>query len=191
MGFGVEKPLLKLGKQTLLERSVAAVGGSTADDLIISTTPWTPKTSGFAIRRGWAVLETPGADYHDDVYFLLDRIGSYISINVDIPFITPEAINRLISKAKEDSIACVIPRESVRIPVVKDSLGEGKDGREYVWIGLNYVTASKDTDLLAMDDEKLAININSPQDLALAQQLLPRETHGRGKKQRHQSIHCF
>lgn len=172
MGKRIEKPLIKLGKQTLLERSVAAVRDSHADDLIVATTPSTPKTTAFAIKRGFAVLETPGIDYHEDVYFLLDRTGHYISVNADVPFMTPEAIDRLISRSKKESIACVIPKQKVAFPVDDDSVGKGKDGKEYVWVGLNYVTSSRETDLLVMDDEMLAMNINTPFDLAYAWNLV-------------------
>jgi GTP:adenosylcobinamide-phosphate guanylyltransferase len=168
MGKRIEKPVLRLGKETLLDRSVMAVKGSRAADLIIATTPSTPKTTKLSIKRGYAVIETPGKDYHDDVYFLLDKIGPYISLNVDIPFITPAAIDQLISKSKKESIACVLPREKVSYRVDDDSVGTGKDGKLYVWIGLNYVTPSKETDLLVIEDERLAININTPLDLALA-----------------------
>ncbi len=175
MGKRIEKPILRLGKETLLERSVNAVKGSRVADFIIATTPLTPKTTKLAIRRGYAVLETPGSDYHDDVYFLLDRVGPYISLNVDIPFITPDAIDQLISKSKRGSIACVLPRERVSYPVDDESVGDGRDGKPYVWIGLNYVTPSKETDLLVMEDERLAININTPLDLAFAWSIIRNE----------------
>lgn len=175
MGKRMEKPVLRLGKEALLERSAKAVKGSRATDFIVATTPSTPKTTKLAIRRGYAVLETPGMDYHDDVYFLLDRIGPYISLNADIPFITSNAIDKLISKSKNESIACVLPREKVTYPVDDDSVGIGKDGKSYIWIGLNYVTPSKETDLLVMEDERLAININTPLDLAFAWNILRNE----------------
>jgi adenosylcobinamide-phosphate guanylyltransferase len=168
MGGRIEKPIIRLGKETLLERAVSAVNGSRISDFIVATTSNTPKTTEFAIGRGFAVLETPGKDYHEDVYFLLDRIGPYISLNVDIPFMTPSAIDRLISESNRESIACALPREKVSYSVDRDSVGKGKDGKTYIWIGLNYVTLSKDTGILILDDERLAININTPFDIALA-----------------------
>lgn len=184
MGKRIEKPILRLGKETLLDRSVMAVKGSRAADFIVATTPSTPKTTKLAIKRGYAVLETPGVGYHDDVYFLLDRIGPYISLNVDIPFITSAAIDRLISKSKKESIACVLPREKVSYPVDGDSVGKGRDGNPYVWIGLNYVTPSKETDLLVMEDERLAINVNTPLDLAFAWSIIRSERKKRPASRR-------
>ena len=184
MGKRIEKPILRLGKETLLDRSVMAVKGSRAADFIVATTPSTPKTTKLAIKRGYAVLETPGVGYHDDVYFLLDRIGPYISLNVDIPFITSAAIDRLISKSKKESIACVLPREKVSYPVDGDSVGKGRDGNPYVWIGLNYVTSSKETDLLVMEDERLAINVNTPLDLAFAWSIVRSERKKRPASRR-------
>jgi adenosylcobinamide-phosphate guanylyltransferase len=184
MGKRIEKPILRLGKETLLDRSVMAVKGSRAADFIVATTPSTPKTTKLAIKRGYAVLETPGVGYHDDVYFLLDRIGPYISLNVDIPFITSAAIDRLISKSKKESIACVLPREKVSYPVDGDSVGKGRDGNPYVWIGLNYVTSSKETDLLVMEDERLAINVNTPLDLAFAWSIVRSENKKRPASRR-------
>lgn len=180
MGTRVEKPLLKIGKETLLEHTVSAIRGSRAGEIVVATTPATPKTSKFAIKQGLAVLETPGKGYHEDVYYLLDKFGSYLSINVDIPFISKDAIDRLLSKAKQVSIACVLPLSSVSHPVSADSIGKGKDGKDYVWIGLNYVTPSPETELLVLEDELLAININTPLDLALAMKLMPKGSRKRG-----------
>lgn len=173
LGGRVEKPLLKLGKETLLERTVSAIKCSRAGDIIVATTPATPKTSKFAIKKGLAILETPGKDYHEDVYYLLDRFGPYLSINVDVPFMSTEAIDLLLSKAKKVSVACVLPLSCVSHPVSDDSVGKGKDGIDYVWIGLNYVAPSPETELLVMEDELLAININTPLDLALAMKMMP------------------
>lgn len=180
MGSRVEKPLLRLGKETLLERTVAAITESRAGEIIVATTPATPKTSKFAIKKGFAVIETPGKDYVEDVYFLLDKFGSYLSVNSDIPFIDKQAINFLLSNIKKKSIACVIPKDSVHYPISDDSIGKGEEGDEIVWIGLNYVTPTPETDLLYMKDGLLAININTPFDLALALKIL-RE---RGRKVR-------
>jgi adenosylcobinamide-phosphate guanylyltransferase len=168
MGPRIEKALLKIGRETLLERTVAAIRKSTAGDIIVATTPATPKTGKFAVKLGLAVLETPGKDYVDDVYFLLDKFKSYLSVNVDIPFMNPEAIDLLLSKVKRKSIACVLLKESVNYPVSEDSVGKDEEGKEVIWIGLNYVTPTTETDLLVMDDELLAININTPFDLAMA-----------------------
>lgn len=180
MGARTEKPLLRLGKETLLERTVAAIKGSRAGEIVVATTPATPRTSRFAIKMGLAVFETPGKDYHEDVYCLLDKFGSYLSVNVDIPFISSKAIDMLLSGAKKVSLACALPKESVSYPVAEESVGKGKDGRDYVWVGLNYVTKSEETDILVLDDELLAININTPLDLALALKVSS-EMGGRGR----------
>jgi len=171
MGARIEKPLLRLGKQTLLERTISAIGDSKVGEVMVATTPATPKTAKFAIKKGLAVIETPGKDYHEDVYFLLGRLGPYLSVNADIPFIDGKSIDLLLSKARKKSIACVIPLTSVPFPVSDDSVGKGEDGVEYVWIGLNYVTPSPETDILVMEDESLAMNINTPLDLALASKM--------------------
>ena len=180
LGPRMEKPLIRLGKQTLIERTAETIRSSNAGKIIVATSPATPKTSAFAVKRGMAVLETPGNDYHDDVYFLLDKFGPYLSVNVDIPFLTREAINRLLAKSRDVSIACVIPRAKVSYAVAEDSVGKGKDGIEYVWIGLNYVTPTPETELLAMEDDRLAININTPLDLAFAAKMLAEERRRKG-----------
>ena len=177
MGPRIEKSLLKLGKETLLERTIAAINESRAGEIIVATTPATPKTSKFAIKLGLAVLETPGKDYVDDVYYLLDKFGNYLSVNADIPFINKEAINFLLSKVKKKSIACVLHKDSVHYPVSEDSVGDGGNGENIIWVGLNYVTPSPETDLIVMDDELLAININTPFDLALALKILRERAH--------------
>lgn len=167
-----EKPLLRIGDETLLERSVRAAVNSKAGTPLIATSDHTPKTTRFAREHRWEVIWTPGKGYHGDTLYLLGSLGDYISINVDVPFMTSEAIDEMHSAIRDSSIACVVSRDRIRFPVSDKSLMHAADGTLYIWVGLNYVTPDPDTELLVMDDELLAVNVNTPEDLALVRDLI-------------------
>lgn len=171
-GENLEKPLLRLGGMTLLERTVNAVLESRADDCLVALSESTPLAREFAEREGFSIIDTPGVDYHEDVKFLSDHLGNYLSVNVDIPFIGSEYIDLLQSKIEERSIACIVPLDIVQFKISERSTFEHEDGKRYVWVGLNYVTSLSDTDYLVIDNPLLALNVNTVDDLLLAAQLI-------------------
>lgn len=175
LGVNREKALLSLGGATLLERSVAAVRKSEASDCLIAISNHTPRTEQFAKKRGLDIIETPGHGYHEDALFLLEHLGCFLSINVDIPFISADAINKLHLQTGEASIACVVPLSLVTFQLSEQSIFAPEEGKKFVWIGLNYVTPSPKTGYLILEDALLALNVNTLEDMSLAEKMLSRD----------------
>lgn len=169
---GTEKGMIQLSEKTLLERTVNAITESGCPNPIVAITSETPDTGNFAFNLGLETIQTPGRGYHEDVYFLLGTLGNFVSINVDIPFISSTAIDQLLSHVQDHSIACVIPQDIIDFQISEDSVYRGIDGKNYVWAGINYVTPSHDTGILVLNDRLLALNINTIDDLKTAERLL-------------------
>jgi len=168
----IEKPLLRLGNKTLLERSAEAFIDSSVNRWLVACSRWTPGTADFAHRMGYECIMTPGIGYHEDTLDLLERFGRFISVNADVPFVSGKTIDMLITNISSRSLSAVVPSAIVDFNLSDQSRFSGQDGKEYIWVGLNYVTPDPDTDYLSFDDPKLAININSSEDLGFAENVL-------------------
>lgn len=166
-GHGIEKALIELDGRALLERSLEKLCLFDFEDIFVSVSPNTPKTSELCRRLGAKTLPTSGSDYHHDTYELLDELGNFVSLNVDSPFIACEDIENLLKAIREVSISMAVPRDLAKFPVDEQSVFE-KDGTQYIWLGLNYVTPSKEMAFIESRNWLGALNINTPADLVLA-----------------------
>jgi len=176
LGDDIEKSLLRLCGMTLLERAVGSMRNSSAEEPIVAVSKWTPNTAKHAMDLGLEIINTPGKNYHDDTLILIDELDEFISLNVDVPFVGSNHIDYLLSNRRSgESMACMLPVELARSEIFTQSVFSAEDGSRYIWIGLNFVTASEVTDYLPMDDPLLAININTLSDLRIAEDLLVRK----------------
>ncbi|MEM3037835.1 MAG: NTP transferase domain-containing protein [Thermoplasmata archaeon] len=166
-GYDCEKAAIELDGKTLLERSLKKLDMFDLKDIFVSVSPKTPKTVALCRQLQVRTLQTSGLDYHHDIYLLLEELGNFVSLNVDSPFISQEDIQNLIDVIGDVSISVVVPRNLVKFPVDEQSIFE-KEGSQYVWLGLNYVTPSKELELLESRNWLGALNINTPTDLILA-----------------------
>jgi adenosylcobinamide-phosphate guanylyltransferase len=175
-GKGVEKALLLLSGKSLLEISAEKLRDPRISEVFVSVSPNTPKTSAFCNQRNLLTITTSGMGYHEDIYELINRLGSFISLNVDCPFVTSQEVASLLDAVRDTSISMVVRKEAVRFPVDEQSTFRAETGEEYVWLGLNYVTNSNRTEILVSENWLGALNVNTPADLQLAEQyakLLP------------------
>jgi len=171
LGGGREKALLEIGGKTLLCRAAEALRVDGIDDVIVAVTKNSPRTCEQAMKMQLGAIQTNSGDYHGDTIELLNAFGPFISLNVDIPFIEPMHISKLLANADSLSLAAVVPLSiAIRAPD-KDSVGDDGRGRQVIWIGLNFVTPNPQTSVLYYDDPLLSVNVNTEQDLAFARRL--------------------
>lgn len=171
-GKGSEKALITLAGKNLLEISLDKLKDHRISEVFVSVSANTPKTLDFCKSNEVPSIMTSGADYHRDIYELLDELGNFISLNVDCPFVTSENIASLIQAAKDVSISTVVRKDAVPFTVDGQSVFKADNGMEYVWLGLNYVTLSKTTELIQSDNWLGALNINTAADLELAKRYI-------------------
>ncbi len=172
LGGNREKALLVVGGPSLLSRAADALSVDGIDEIVVAVTEATPRSKVLAKKLGLSVLQTGAKGYHEDTLELLDAFGSFIGLNVDIPFIRPEHVRKLLDASDMGSLAAVIPSSiAIREPD-KDSVGDDGTGRSVIWIGLNFVTSNPNTSYLTYDDPLLSININTDEDLAFAREMI-------------------
>jgi len=171
LGGNREKALLEVGGRSLLSRAADALRVDGIDEIVVAVTKATTRSKALAENLGLSVLQTGAEGYHEDTLELLDSFGSFISLNVDIPFIRPEHVRKLLEASDKESLAVVIPSSIAMREPDKDSLGDDGTGKSVIWIGLNFVTSNPETSYLTYDDHLLSININTDEDLAFARRV--------------------
>ncbi len=154
----VEKALLKINGETMIERVANTLDNL---DIFVAVTKNTPKTKLLAKQLGLGVILTPGKGYHEDTRYLSTQFKEFLSVCVDLPFLSRNLIKKVLTKYKEiKKPICVAASEQYYKKIgftpsfVKNNL---------VPIGLNIVT--KGEDYLYIVEGKEVININTKEEL--------------------------
>ncbi len=189
MKLSEEKPLIHVCGKPVIEYVLAALKNSKKiDQIIVATSATTPKTTALMKRFGVKVIETPGKDYVSDMGYTVQtlKLGVFLAIAADLPLVKPRMIDAIV----EGYERCGKPALTVAVPLeVKTSLGmsieysfKTEDNRDVVPVGINVIDGSKrygdewlDQEIFVLNHQELAVNINTVQELQLAEQLLAKK----------------
>lgn len=168
----VEKALLEVGGRRLMQRSVEALRQDRLSGILVAVSPHTPRTRVEAKRAGLGIIETLGKGYHQDVMELLEKLGgNFLTLNVDVPFITEHHVAEILRSFDGNSLAAVVPTSRVAVRPRTESVGVDSAGEPFTWVGLNIVTPNPETRTIVFDDPFLAVNINDEGDLVRANRI--------------------
>jgi adenosylcobinamide-phosphate guanylyltransferase len=170
---GGEKAVTKIDGKRLIDLVVESVSESKVADFIVAITDNTPETEVHCKRERYKTVATPGAGYHEDLQYLLLRYPEFISVACDIPFLRSKHINAMIDAytSHRISITGAVPREIVPKTVIP-SYTFVHEGKELVACGINVVTSSKDSIPFVFKEPLLGINVNTREDLRIADTIL-------------------
>ncbi len=180
-----EKPLIKVCGKPAIEYVLAALkGAQKIDNIIVATTNCTPKTAKLMTKHKIKVVETPGKDYVSDMGFAAQnqKLGVFLAIAADLPLVTSQALDAIV----ERYVHCGKPALTVAVSLeTKTRLGMSveykfkMDSRDVVPTGINVIDGGKrygdewlDQAIFLLDLPELAVNINTVQELQLAERLL-------------------
>ncbi|MHC1567769.1 MAG: NTP transferase domain-containing protein [Candidatus Syntropharchaeia archaeon] len=149
LGLG-EKPLVEIEKKPLIDIVFRSCTKSKLEEVFVAVSENVPETAKHCRLNGYNVLNTSGKGYHNDIALLSRKFKRFVSVSVDIPFLTPSHINEMMKY--EGSIAgCVF-------------LGRP------VPVGLNIVDRTADRYLI-YHDPYIGINVNRKEDLERAKNI--------------------
>lgn len=182
MKSNVEKPLLKIGDITMLERVLRAISHSKlVDQVVVAVSANTPHTALAAVKLHRTIIETPGDGYGPDMQYAIKKLhlGETMIVSADLPFLTGELVDRAIDAFRNSGK----PALSVMTPVtIYEEMGLKPEyvfeinRRKLVPIGLNLVDGTRidepelDQEILELDSKDLTLNVNAPSDYELARQ---------------------
>ena len=184
-----EKPLVKVGGKPVIEYVLAALkNAKKIDSIVVAVTSCTPKTAKLMENLAVRVVETPGKDYVSDMGYAVQalKLGVFLAIAADLPLVTGEVLDAIIERYER----CGKPALTVAVPLeTKTKLGMSveysfkMDSEDVVPVGINVIDGHKrygdewlDQDIYLLDKDELAVNINTTQELQIAENLLSKRT---------------
>ena len=183
MAIPVEKPLLDVGDKPMLEHVVDALkSAEEVDRIIVAVSRHTPRTASRARGLSVEVLETPGLDFISDARYAVKSLGlrTVPIVSADLPFITGKLVDEIV----ENYYRCGKPALSVMVPKavyerlgLKPDLTLNVDGRVLVPVGINVIDGARineaelEQETLVVENEELAVNVNTEEDLLIARLL--------------------
>jgi adenosylcobinamide-phosphate guanylyltransferase len=115
-----EKPLIELFGNPMIQHVLDALSSSNRiSDIIVATSPNTPKTEEYVRNMGFKIFQTPGNGYIEDLqYFISENFSDeknhvILTITSDMPLITNETIDLVVKKY----IECSKPAMCIAVPV--------------------------------------------------------------------------
>ncbi|MCW4046460.1 MAG: NTP transferase domain-containing protein [Candidatus Bathyarchaeota archaeon] len=183
MASSEEKPLLRVGGKPVIEHVLAALGNARKiDSIVVAVSDYTPKTEKLMTGFPVTVVKTPGREYVFDLGYAVKalKLQTVMAVAADLPLITGEIVDAIIERYErcgKPALAVVVPMET------KEKLGLAGDysfvmaNRRMVPAGINVIDGRRidekelDQEVFLLDLEEVAVNINTVQELEIAEKL--------------------
>lgn len=180
-----EKPLIKVCGKPVIQYVLEALNNAKKiDQVYVAVTTCTPKTAKLMKQFNVKVVETPGNNYVSDMGYATQalKLGKFLAIAADLPLVTGKVLDKIITHYER----CGKPALTVAVPIeTKTRLGMSveysfkMDDKDVVPTGINVIDGSKrygdewlDQDIFLLDKDELAVNINTPKELKMAEEML-------------------
>jgi adenosylcobinamide-phosphate guanylyltransferase len=181
---GMEKPLLKVGGIAMVERVISALASSDRFDCIVAAvSPNTPKTNEFLKSKGIEIIKTAGNGYSKDLSYLLSKLKpqKVMTVPGDIPLLKSQIVNEILNtiddgrQEQEPAISIMLEKDFVEGIGVKPSIVLN----QYCHSGITIFntmavggTEIAEERYLVMNRKEIALNVNTKEELELAEKLL-------------------
>jgi adenosylcobinamide-phosphate guanylyltransferase len=170
LGVDQEKPLVPVAGCPMVDRVIDALEGSDVDRVLAAPSPSTPRT-----REHLSVpcLETPGDGYVEDLRSMLADPAvdpPLLTVAADVPLVTATAVDNCLAAWTDGSLTVTVPVRHKRDLGVSVDTSFQHDGRAVAPSGLNVVGAGTEHTVLR-STPALAVNVNRPRDLQVAEAL--------------------
>ena len=183
MALSEEKPLLQVGGKHVIEHVLNALkNAKKVDSVVVAVSDYTPKTAELLSKLQVSVIKTPGKEYVSDMGDAVRtlKLQTVLAIGADFPLITAEVIDAIVGYYER----CGKPALSVAVSMeTKAKLGlSGKygfelNGKHVVPAGINVIDGRRineeelDEAIYVSDRKEVAVNINTVQELQIAEDL--------------------
>ena len=193
LGGETEKPLTPVAGRPMVDRVCDALAGSRVETAHAVVSPRASATRAHLVdeRPELPVIDAPGDGYVADLGYAIEEIARgesgtppLLTVAADLPLLDPEAVNAVIDAARtavdDDrpaSLTVCVPASRKRELGVSADAATEVDGREVVPAGINVVGGSSESDsddsvVHLTEDVRLAVNVNYPSDVQVAERLL-------------------
>jgi adenosylcobinamide-phosphate guanylyltransferase len=184
MASSEEKPLLQVGGNPVIQYVLNALkNAGKVDSIAVAVSDYTPKTAKLMDDFPVTVVNTPGREYVFDLGYAVKslKLQTVLAVAADLPLITGEILDTIIERYER----CGKPALVVVVPIeTKEKLGLAGDysfvmaNRRVVPAGINVIDGRRideeelDQEVYLLDREEVAVNINTVQELKIAEKLV-------------------
>ena len=189
MGTTQEKPLVKVCGRPVIEYVLEALKNARkVNSIVVAVSSCTPETAKHMEKCHVKVVETPGKNYVSDLGYAAQslKLGVFLAIAADLPLVKGEILDSIVDRYER----CGKPALTVAVPLeTKTRLGMSAeysfkmDEADVVPVGINVIDGHKrygdewlDQEIYLLNQEELAVNINTPQELQIAERLLSKKS---------------
>jgi len=178
-----EKPMLRVGGKPVIECVLKSLlCAKKVDSVVVAVSSSTPKTANFVKKFPVTVVETPGEGYIPDMQYAVKKLGlqAVLAVVSDLPLITSSIVDDVLRRYESYGK----PALTVAVPIeTKAKFGAGVDyafeveGKAVVPTGINVIDGRlidggwMEQEVYVLDKEEVAVNVNTPEDLQLAERL--------------------
>jgi adenosylcobinamide-phosphate guanylyltransferase len=189
-----EKPVLQLvGRPVILYVLAALRDAKKVKSIAVAISNHTPKTAKLMKELSVTTVQTPGKEYVSDMGYAVKslKLETVLSIGADLPLITGEVVDAVLEsyeRCGKSALTVVVPVETKEKLRLSSDYTFSIGDRLVVPAGINVIdgkeieNAEIDQEICLLDDEKVAVNINTLQDLQIAEELISQTTARATKK---------
>ncbi len=180
----LEKPLMKIKGKAMIEHVIEASKGSDMiKDTYVSVTESTPETAKFVKRLNVQAVITPGSGYIADLQYVFKKLNlqKALILTSDLPLLSSKVIDDIILHYEQNyspSLTVVVPSwKYERLGLSARPGLKHEDHRVYP-VGVNiidgkYIDSEEiEQEILVSDQVESLVNVNTIQDLKVAEALL-------------------
>ncbi len=180
----VEKPMHKIGGKHTVQRVVEALSNSkNISKVLVSVSSNTPCTESYLNDLGIGTICTSGDDFMEDMHIAFQSLNSdfVLTCPSDLPLIQTFTVDAFIDyfKPEMESAIAVVDEETVINTGITPSFTIDLDGLKWVLSGLCISDRKKALEGIYLKESymktdwvDLAINVNTPHELALSRGIL-------------------
>lgn len=176
MGSETEKPLINFNGESMIKWVIKALeGASGIEEIVVATSPHTPKTQETAKELGLQVIETKGRDYISDAQEAIRKLipKTVLVICSDLPSVSSQLIDEIIRQYAECGKPSLKVVTQSGLPKDSDRLNHSFEPNDdnVISAGINVIDSLHinepqiDEAILLVESAEVGVNINTPEDL--------------------------
>jgi adenosylcobinamide-phosphate guanylyltransferase len=190
MALSEEKPLLRVGGKPVIEHVITALkNAKKISSVVVAVSDYTPKTAKAMLQFSVSVIKTPGKEYVSDMGYAVRTLGlqTVLAICADLPLITADVIDAIVEcyeRCGKPALSVVVPMETKTQLGLSGKYGFELNGTRVVPAGINVIDGLRideeelDEEIYVFDRKEVALNINTVQELRIAENLFQQELQG-------------
>ena len=184
MGKGYEKPLIKVCGKPMVEWVVeAAVESGAVSRIIVAVTEKTRRTGEAVAKLPVEVTKTPGLGYIEDYKRAIKKLklSEVLILPSDLPLIRGDTLRYVINcyrRSNKPALSVMVPLNVYKKLNLHPGYVFEVNGELVSPAGVNVMDGRKvdeervEQEVLIMEEEGLAVNVNAPKELKLAERLM-------------------